>query len=69
MEKNIRSRLFIATVCGEHSRIIDEYGIGVELDQFCQAEKMDEPLAKAHLHGNRWAACKSEEVHFACSIQ
>ncbi len=47
MEKNIRSRLFIATVCGEHSRIIDEYGIGVELDQFCQAEKMDEPLAKA----------------------
>lgn len=44
MKKDIKDRLFIATVCGEHKEIIRKYGIGAELDHFCQAEKMDAPL-------------------------
>lgn len=44
MNRNIRDRLYIATVCAEHREIISKYGIGAELDQFCQAEKMDAPL-------------------------
>lgn len=44
MMKRIDNRLFIATICSQHETIIDEYGIGVELDQFCQAERMDAPL-------------------------
>jgi len=41
MGKNLKDRLYIATVCGQHREIIDKYGIGVELDQFCTAEYMD----------------------------
>lgn len=44
MKRNIKDRLYIATVCAEHKKIVEKYGIGIELDQFCQAEKMDEPL-------------------------
>lgn len=44
MDRNIKDRLYIATVCAEHEEIIEKYGVGVELDQFCQAERMDEPL-------------------------
>lgn len=44
MNRNIKDRLYIATVCAEHREIISKYDIGAELDQFCQAEKMDAPL-------------------------
>lgn len=42
MNRNIKDRLYIATVCAEYEEIIEKYGIGVELDQYCQAERMDE---------------------------
>lgn len=44
MNRNIKDRLYIATVCAEHREIMDNYDIGVELDQCCQAERMDAPL-------------------------
>ena len=42
--KNFKDRLYIATVCDKHEEIIENYNIGVELDQFCQPDKMDEPI-------------------------
>lgn len=41
MDRNIRSRLAIATICGKWREIADEYGVAIELDQYCQAENMD----------------------------
>ena len=38
---NLKERLYIATVCGQYREIIEKYGIGAELDQFCTAENMD----------------------------
>ena len=29
MDRNIRDRLYIATVCAEHKEIIEKYGVGV----------------------------------------
>lgn len=42
--KNFNDRLYIATVCDKHEEIIEKYNVGVELDQFCQPDKMDEPI-------------------------
>lgn len=36
----MRERLHIATVCSQHREILDRWGIGVELDQFCMAASM-----------------------------
>lgn len=44
MGRNIKDRLFIATISSDHEEIAKKYGVGTELDQFCQAERMDEPL-------------------------
>ncbi len=41
MKKNILNRLHIATICGSWQEIADEYGVGIELDYYCQAENMD----------------------------
>ncbi len=41
MDRNIKSRLAIATICSKWKPIADEYGVNVELDQYCQAENMD----------------------------
>ena len=52
MDRNIRDRLYIATVCAEHEEIIEKYGIGVELDQFCDPRAIDgetEEEAKAQI--------------------
>ncbi len=47
----MRNRLYIATVCSEHQKIITEYGLGAELDQFCTAENME---------GGKLAFCEKE---------
>lgn len=47
----MKDRLYIATVCSEHQRLIVEYGLGVELDQFCTAENME---------GSKLALCERE---------
>jgi len=39
--KNMRNRLYIATVCGQHKEILEKYNIGVELDQFCWAVQLE----------------------------
>ena len=41
MNRNLKSRLAIATCCGRWQQIAKEYDVGVELDQYCQAENMD----------------------------
>lgn len=41
MNRNIKDRLHIATICGHWQEIADEYGIGIELDYYCRAENMD----------------------------
>lgn len=41
LNRSIGKRLYIATVCGQHKEILDKYGIGVELDQFCTAVNME----------------------------
>lgn len=46
MNRNIKDRLYIATVCAEHREIIEKYGVGVELDQFCDPQKIDGELAE-----------------------
>lgn len=46
MDRNIRDRLYIATVCAEHKEIIEKYGIGVELDQFCDPRAIDGETAE-----------------------
>lgn len=46
MNRNIKDRLYIATVCAEHKDIIKKYGVGVELDQFCDPRKIDGELAE-----------------------
>ena len=45
MNRNIKDRLYIATVCAEHKEIIEKYGIGIELDQFCDPRNIDGELA------------------------
>lgn len=39
----LKDRLAIATVCASWRKVADEFGVAVELDQYCQAENMDEP--------------------------
>ena len=46
MDRNIKDRLYIATVCAEHEEIITKYGIGVELDQFCDPRAIDGETAE-----------------------
>ncbi|MDO4745636.1 MAG: sugar phosphate isomerase/epimerase family protein [Bacillota bacterium] len=46
MKRNIKDRLYIATVCAEHKEIISKYGIGVELDQFCDPSAIDGKCAE-----------------------
>lgn len=41
LNRNLKDRLYIATVCGQHREILRQYGIGAELDQFCTAERME----------------------------
>ena len=41
MDRNIQPRLAIATMCGKWQQIAEEYGVAIELDQYCQAENMD----------------------------
>ncbi len=41
MRKNLSNRLYIATICGRWQEIADEYGVGIELDFYCQAKNMD----------------------------
>lgn len=39
--RNIKDRLYIATVCEQHREILMQHGIGVELDQLCMPENLD----------------------------
>ena len=41
MDRNIKDRIAIATCCGNWQQIAAEYGVAIELDQYCQAENMD----------------------------
>lgn len=41
MNRNMTRRFAVATCCGKWKEIVKEYGIAVELDQYCQAENMD----------------------------
>lgn len=41
MREKLKSRIAIATICPSWKRIARDYGVGVELDQYCQAENMD----------------------------
>lgn len=45
--RNIKDRLYIATACEQHREILSRYGIGVELDQLCMPENLDEKAASA----------------------
>ena len=45
MNRNIKSRIAIATCCPSWKAIADEFGVGIELDQYCQAVNMDGPAA------------------------
>lgn len=40
-ERDLKNRICIATMCGHWERIADDFGAGVEIDYFCQAENMD----------------------------
>ena len=54
IDRNIKDRLYIATVCAEHEEIIEKYGIGIELDQFCDPRAIDGETAedtKAEIEG------------------
>ena len=37
----LKNRIYIATMCGHWKEIADKYGVGIELDYFCQAQNMD----------------------------
>ena len=37
----MKSRIAIATCCAKWKQIADEFGVAIELDQYCQAENMD----------------------------
>lgn len=37
----LKDRLFIATICSNWKQTAEKYGLGVEIDSFCQAENMD----------------------------
>lgn len=41
MKRDLRNRLYIATMCENWESIANEYGIGLEIDHFCQAENME----------------------------
>lgn len=47
IKDNIKDRLYIATACEQHWEILRQYGIGVELDQFCMPENLDGEAASA----------------------
>lgn len=46
MDRNIKDRLYIATICAEHEEITEKYGIDIELDQYCDPRKIDGELAE-----------------------
>lgn len=60
MNRDIKGRLHIATVCAEYEEILDRYGIGVELDQFCIVENME---------GERLLAADAEIRHLLGAFQ
>ena len=41
MNKKLKDRFFIATMCGNWQSIAREFNVSIELDQYCQAENMD----------------------------
>ena len=41
MTRDMRSRIAIATCCPSWRKIADEYGVAIELDQYCQAVNID----------------------------
>lgn len=43
--RNLKDRFAIATCCPSWKSIAEEFGVGIELDQFCQAKNMDGELA------------------------
>ena len=43
MSKSLKGRLAIATVCSNWRQVADTYGVGIEIDHYCQAENMDAP--------------------------
>lgn len=45
MDRNMKSRLAIATCCPHWKQIADEYDVAIELDQYCQAKNMDGKMA------------------------
>lgn len=47
----MNNRFYIATISSDHREIIDTYGFGAELDQFCTAENME---------GEKLAICEAE---------
>lgn len=46
MDRNIRSRISIATCCPKWKQIAGEFHVAIELDQFCQAKNMDSPIVE-----------------------
>jgi len=41
MKKKLKEMLHIATISSDWKTVASEYGLGIELDQFCSAENMD----------------------------
>ena len=41
MDRNLKERFSIATMCGNWQSIAREFDLTIELDQYCQAENMD----------------------------
>ena len=52
----MKDRIYIATVCEEHGRLAAEYGLGIELDQFCTADNME---------GGKLTLCEKEIAELA----
>ena len=42
-ENTLKNRILIATMSNNWEKLADEYGVGVELDHYCQAHRMDPP--------------------------
>ena len=45
----ITDRIYIATMCEDWESVADRYGVGLEMDHFCQAEFMDGDLGSKTL--------------------
>ena len=41
MNRDLKSRMAVATCCGKWRSIVSEFDVGIEMDQYCQAENMD----------------------------